>query len=121
MLGEGPTFGINGSFGLVEKKFSITFSEVNKKTCLSLHYYNADNGYQVFNGKKTFKFKADNKNVNFVTQLCLGSISNEFSATESREVSLKGIVHDFSVDYDSIGKSDILNTQKYLMTRNNMK
>ena len=43
MLGGGPTFGINGSFGLVEKKISITFSEVNKKTCLSLHYYNADN------------------------------------------------------------------------------
>ena len=56
-----------------------------------------------------------------MTQLCLGSISNEFSATESREVSLKGIVHDFSVDYDSIDKSDILNTQKYFMTRNNMK
>ena len=121
MLGEGPTFAINESFGLVEKKFSITFSKVNKKICLSLHYYNADNGCQVFFGKETFKFKADNKNVNFVIQLRLRSISNEFSATQSREVSLKGNVHDFSFDYNSIGKSDILSTQKYLMTKNNMK
>ena len=34
-----------------------------------------------------FKFKADNKN-NCPTQFCLGNISNGFSATESREVSL---------------------------------
>ena len=41
------------------------------------------------NGKETFKFKADNKNVNFPTPFCLGGISNKFSATESREVPLK--------------------------------
>ena len=40
-----------------------------------------------------FKFKADNKNVNFPTQFCLGSISNGFSATESREMSLDGNVY----------------------------
>ena len=36
--------------------------------------------------EKVFKFKADNKNC--PTQFCLGNISNGFSATESREVSL---------------------------------
>ena len=60
-------------------------------------------------GKETSKFIADNKNVNFPTQFCLRSISNGFSATESREVSLNGNVYDFSVDYNSIDKSDILN------------
>ena len=59
--------------------------------------------------KKKFKFKADNKNKNFPTQFCLGSISNGFSATKSREVSLNGNVYDFSVDYNSIHKSNILN------------
>ena len=44
------------------------------------------------NGKETFKFKADNKNVKF----CLGSISNGFSNTESREVSLNRNLFDFS-------------------------
>ena len=71
--------------------------------------------------EKIFKFKADNKNVNLPTQFCLGSISNEFSATESREVSSNGNVYDFSVDYNSIDKSDILKIHKYLMNKNNEK
>ena len=73
---------------------------------MSLHY-NADNSYFFVNGKEIFK--ADNKNINFPTQFCLGSISNGFSAAESREVSLYGNVYDLSVDYNSIDKSDILN------------
>ena len=44
VLGEGPTFGINGSFGPPEKNFGINFSKANTKFCLSLHY-NADNSY----------------------------------------------------------------------------
>ena len=56
-----------------------------------------------------FKFKAKNKNVNFPTQFCLESICNGFSNTGSREVSLNGNVYDFSIDYSSIDKSDILN------------
>ena len=73
------------------------------------------------NGKEIFKFKADNKNVNFLTQFCLGSISNGFSATKSKEVSLNGNVYDFSVDYNSIDKFNILNIRKYLMTKDNIK
>ena len=73
------------------------------------------------NGKEIFKFKADNKNVNFPTQFCLGSISNGFSATKSKEVSLNGNVYDFSVDYNSIDKFNILNIHKYLMTKDNIK
>ena len=71
--------------------------------------------------KNVFKLKAYNKNINFPSQFCLGSISNEFSATGSREVSLDGNMHDFSVDYDSIDKSDILNIHKYFMIKNNIK
>ena len=86
---------------------------------MSLHY-NADNSY-LKSLLEIFKFKAYNKNVNFPTQFCLGSISNGFIATESREVYLNGNVYDFSVDYNSIDKSNILNIQKYLMTKNNIK
>ena len=64
MLGLGPVFGINGSFGSPEKKCSINFTESNKKFCLSLHY-NADNRYLFVNGKEIIKFKANNKNVTF--------------------------------------------------------
>ena len=56
-----------------------------------------------FSMKKTYKFKADNKNVNFPTRVCFGSISDEFSVTKFREVSLHRNVYDFSVDYLSIG------------------
>ena len=49
---------------------------------------NADNSLLLVNGKKIFKFKDENKNIDFPTEFCLGSISNEFSATEFREVRL---------------------------------
>ena len=66
VVGEGPTFAINGRFGSPEKKFSINFSKANTKFCFSLHY-NGDNSYLFANGKEISKFKADNKNVNFPT------------------------------------------------------
>ena len=87
---------------------------------MSLHY-NADNSYLFVNGKEIFKFKADNKNVDVPTLVCLGSISGGFSAAESREASLNRNVYDFSVNYDSTDKSFILNIRNYLMTKNNIK
>ena len=50
-----------------KKKVSINFSKANTKFCLNLHY-NVDNSYLFVNGKEIFKFKANNKNVNFPTQ-----------------------------------------------------
>ena len=44
VLGEGPTFIINGRFFSPEKKICINFSKANTKSCLRLHY-NADNSY----------------------------------------------------------------------------
>ena len=57
--------------------------------------------------EKIYKFKADNKNVNFSTQFFLESISNKFDHVESEEASFKENVFDFSVDYDG----------KYLMVK----
>ena len=100
ILGEGPTYVINGGFGSLTKTCNIYFTKTNTKFCLVLHY-NADNS-----------FKDDNENFSFSTQFYLGSISNGFSNTDSREVSLNGDVCDFSVDYSSIDKSEILNIQQ---------
>ena len=83
-------------------------------------HYNSDNSYLFVNGIEIYKFKASNKNINFPTQFCLGSISNGFSALESREVSLNGNVYYFSADYNSVDKSNILNIHKYLMIKNNI-
>ena len=74
-----------------------------------------------FNGKDIFKFKAGNKNVNLPTQFCLEIISNGFGAIEPREVSLKDNVYDFSMAYNAVDKSVILNIHKCLMFKNNMK
>ena len=108
ILGEGLTYVINGSFGSPEKKFNINFTKANTKFCLRLHC-NVDNSYLFVNGKEIFKFKAYNKNINFPTQFCLGSISNGFSATDSTEISLNGNVYYFSFYSvtDSTDKSDI--------------
>ena len=64
-------------------------------------------------GKTFFSLKLVIKKVNFPAQFCLGSISNGFGATESREVPLKGNVYDFSVNYSAINKSEILNIHNY--------
>ena len=96
VLGEGPTYGINGSFGTPEM-MTINYNDDNN-----------DDNYFFVNRKEILKFKANNENVNFPIQLCLGSISNKNGAIDSREVSLKGNLYDFSVNYNSIDKSNIL-------------
>ena len=93
MLHERDTFGICGSSGAPEKKFSIHFTK-EKKAFLSLHY-NSDNSYLFINGKEIFKFKAYSRNVNFPTQFCLQNIFNSFIAIVSREVTSNGNVYDF--------------------------
>ena len=42
MLGEGPTYGINGSSEKPDKRFRINFAKANTKFCFRLHY-NANN------------------------------------------------------------------------------
>ena len=120
MLGKGPTYGINGSFRLQEKKFSINFRRENTKSLSSFHV-NGDNSYFLLMEKKSLNLNLINKNFNFPTQFCLRSKSNGFGATESREVSLKGDVYDFPVEYSAIDQSDKLNIPKYLMVQNCMK
>ena len=62
--------------------------------------------------KEICKIKADNKNVDLPTQFCLGSLSNKFYFNDIKEVSFKGNVYDFLVDYNVFDKSDILNIHK---------
>ena len=86
---------------------------------MGLHY-NGGNSYLFVNGKEIYKFKASNKKVNFPTDFCVGSIFNKLGAINSKEVCLKGNVYGFSVDCNSIDKSDMLSIYKYLMIKNNI-
>ena len=87
---------------------------------MSLHY-NVDNSYLLVNGKKSWSLNPVIKRLTLPTQFCLGSISNGFCATESREVSWNGNGNGFSVDCHYIDKCDILNIHKHLMTKNDIK
>ena len=71
-------------------------------------HYNGDNSYLLVDKKQTYKFKANNKNVNFSSEFCLRSISKNVDA---QEASVKENIYDFSVNYDAIDKSDILNIE----------
>ena len=104
------------------KKFRINFSKVKTNFCLYLHY-NDDNSYLFVNGREIYKFKGSNKMIIF--HLNSGScvkytLSNKFDYVDSEEISLKRNVHNFSVDYDAIDKSKILNIHKYLMNKNDI-
>ena len=102
---------------LHQKIFSINFSKAKTKFCLSLHDY-GDNSDLFFNGKGSISSKQIIKlstfQISFVLEAYLITVKAE-------EVSLKGNVYDFSLDYDAIDKSDILNTHKFLMVKINIK
>ena len=120
ILGEDPTLGINGSFGSPERKFSIYFSKAKTESCLSLRYH-GDYSYLFVNAKEIFKFKDHDENANFPTRFYLASTSDGFHYTDSRKVSLGENVYNFSGDYNTIDKSDILNFHKYVMVKYDIK
>ena len=47
--------------------------------------------------------------------LCLGNISKDFTPNNLKKTGLKGIGKNFSVDYNPICISDILDIYRYLM------
>ena len=49
---------------------------------LSSHY-NDNDSYLFVNDEKIHKFKADNKNIDFNTQFCLGNISEKSDVTKA--------------------------------------
>ena len=88
VLGERFTQGIDNIRVYAEKIYSINFTEINKKFCLSLHY-NGDDIYLFVNGKEIINFKAkDSKTVPY--PLCLGSLSKDFSRSNTVKTGLGG-------------------------------
>ena len=84
--------------------------------CLSLHYNGADS-YLFVNGTEITKFKAKDSEI-VATPLCLGNISNKQLVNDMKETEFKGYVDDFSVDYDAVEVSNILDIHKCLMGKN---
>ena len=76
IFGEGPTQGLGEHSLSVEKMYSINFTNVNTKYCLSLHY-NVANSYLFVNGTEIHKFTAKDPEV-VPNNLCLGNASKDF-------------------------------------------
>ena len=49
---------------------------------MSFHYHR-DNSYLFISGKEIFIFERNNGNINFLTQFCLGSISNKYNYVQA--------------------------------------
>ena len=80
-------------------------------------HYNRANSYLFVNGTEIIKFKAKDSEIT-PYELCLGNISKDWSVDNMKKTGLKGCVYDFSVDYDAVEVSDILDIHKYLMEKN---
>ena len=115
ILDKGPTQGLEHTL-TAEKLYSINFTKENTKFCLSLHY-NGANSYLFVNGTEIIKFKAKDSEI-VAYPLCLGNISKDFSVDNMNKTGLNGYVCDFSVDYDAIAVTDILDIHQYLMKKN---
>ena len=66
ILGFGHTQGLGEHSLTAEKIYSITFTKVNTKFCLSFHY-NGACSYLFVNGKEIHKFTANNPGILFQT------------------------------------------------------
>ena len=117
ILGNGPTQGLEHTLS-AEKMYSINFTKKNTTFCLSLHY-NGANSYLFVNGTEIIKFKAKDSEIQaYSYALCLGNISKDWSEDNMKKTELKGYIYYFSVDYNAIAISDILDIHKYLMKKN---
>ena len=118
ILGLGPLFGLGEKALFAEKMFLINFTKVNTKFCLNLHY-NGANSYLFINvnGTEIYKFTAKDSII-VPNNLCLGNVSKDFSTSNMKKTGLNGYIYDFSIDYNSIGVSDIQDIHEYLMKNN---
>ena len=117
VLEKGPTQGLEHTL-TAEKMYSINFTVVRKKFCLSLHC-NGANSYLFVNGTEIYKFKAKDSEI-LVGPICLGNISKDWSVDNMKRTGFNGYVYDFSVNYDAIPVDDIKDIHKYLMKKNNI-
>ena len=105
-----------------DKKYSINFTQNNKRFCLSLHY-NRANSYLFVNGTVIIfklniiiiiiiiKYKARDYEI-AAALLCLENISKGFSVDNIKTTGLNEYIYYFSADYHAIVVDNILDIHK---------
>ena len=53
--------------------------------------------------------------------MCLGNISKDFTTSSMKNIGSNGYVYDFSVYYNIIDTSMVINIQEYLMKKHEIK
>ena len=120
VMGDGIVQGINDTKLYVEKTYSQNFTQPSKTFVLSLHY-NGDDSYLFVNGKQELKFKAKTDQL-VKEKLCIGNLSDQWTASESEKTELYGNIYNFVVDYEQIvGFGPIYDFHRYLMIKHNIK
>ena len=71
------------------------------------------------NSTEIYKFKAKDSEI-VAAPLCLGNISKDLSADNMKKTGFNGHVYDFSVDCDATDVDDTVDTDKYLMKKNDI-
>ena len=119
LMGDGLTQSINDTTIYVEKKYIRNFTEPDVKFVLSLHY-NGDDSYLFVNGRQELKFLCKTDQL-VKEKLCIGNLSDQWTASESEKTGLYGNIYDFVVDYEEIlGIKPIYDMHRYLMIKHNI-
>ena len=119
LMRDGLTQGINDTTLYVEKNYWRNFTEPGKKVVLSLHY-NGDNSYLFVNCRQEVKFKVKTDQL-VKEKLCMGNLSDQWTASESEKTELYGNIYDFVVDYEQIvGVKTIYDMHRYLIIKHNI-
>ena len=118
-LSEGPMQGIDDTTLTAEAKYSINITQSNRRFCLSLHY-NESNSVLFVNATKTCQFKAKDSEIKNYP-FCLENVSNDFTAISMKKTRLNGYVYEFSLGYNTIDTSNVINIHKYLMKKHDIK
>ena len=120
ILAKGPTQWLDHTALSPEALYPINFTRPGIKFCLSLHY-NGSNSFLHGNATKIYQFKAKDSEIK-KHPLCLGNISKyEKRANNMKKTWLNGYVYEFSVDYNIINTSNIIDIHKSLMKKYDIK
>ena len=110
VLGDGRTQELDNATITADAKYPINFTEPVKRYVLSLQY-NGSNSFLFINAVKVYRFKGKDSDINPYPS-CIGNISKDFTLDN---IILKESAKGFSVDYNPIDTSNILDIHRYLM------
>ena len=79
-------------------------------------HYNGGNSYLFVNSTEIIKFKAKDSEI-LAYSSCLGNISKDWTNDNMKKAGFNGYISDFSIDYNAIAVSEILDIHKYLMKK----